>query len=467
VKPPDDSTHRLPNASLRRSVRSYVLAPFGPTKGVSLNVKAAHGGTTSLGTSPLADLYVDDPSVSRRHALLSVDDAGLRIVDQESTNGTTINGLRIRDAVVGGGEVVLFGIAGFSVLPGPTELAPALPFAARFGKLIGQSEAMRALYPLLKRLASSTVPVLIQGETGSGKEVVAEALHDASPRASQPFVVFDCTTVSPALLESTLFGHEKGAFTGASAMRRGVFEQADGGTLFIDEIGDLDLPLQARLLRAAERQEVQRVGGSAWLKVDVRIVSATRRDLEREVQAGRFRDDLYFRLAVARVDIPPLRAREGDIDLLARHFWSRNGGRPEDLLPATLAHFSDREWPGNVRELANVIAQHVALGDLAGVRPGPLSARSATADGSSPDSLPPSALEARSEASASFPGDTIGRVIAEGLSFHVARERLLAEFHQRYTATLLGRYGGNISKAAAASGVARRYFYVLKRGGTE
>jgi transcriptional regulator with GAF, ATPase, and Fis domain len=305
---------------------------------------------------------------------------------------------------------------------------------------------MRRLYPLLERLALSDVPVVIEGETGTGKEVVAEALHERGARAAGPYVVFDCTAVAPTLVEAQLFGYEKGAFTGAVTARPGVFEQADGGTLLIDEIGDLDLALQAKLLRAVQRGEVQRLGSTRWTKVDVRLLAATRRDLEREIQAGRFRDDLYYRLCVARVALPPLRERAGDVELLARSFWGHLGGTgtlPEELEEQLTAY----GWPGNVRELFNVIARRVALGDLA-VAPRP----SVTADqGSSPPEV-----VSRSER------DIIDDVIQRALPFAKARQHVLDAFIERYVAWVLDQHGGNVTRAAAASGIARRYFYVLR-----
>ena len=243
----------------------------------------------------------------------------------------------------------------------PREMAAVIGF----GRMVGSSPEMRRLYPLCARLASSDVSVVIEGETGTGKEVLAEALHEASARAPGPFVVFDCTAVAAQLLESALFGHEKGAFTGAVAQRIGVFEQAHGGTLFVDEIGELDASLQPKLLRAIERGEVQRVGSSRWERVDVRIVAATRRDLDQEVRAGRFRDDLFFRLAVGRVQLPPLRERHGDVAVLSAHFWRRTAGDDRPMPPELVERLEDHTWPGNVRELQNAIARHLAVGDLA------------------------------------------------------------------------------------------------------
>jgi two-component system response regulator HydG len=288
--------------------------------------------------------------------------------------------------------------------------------------------------------------VVLEGETGTGKELVAESIHEKSARAGNPFVVFDCTAVPPTLIESHLFGHDKGAFTTAISSRRGVFEQAHGGTLLIDEIGELEPALQPKLLRALERGEVQRVGGDAWLKVDVRVLAATRRDLDHEVQAGRFREDLFYRLAVARVELPPLRERKGDVELLARFFWRKLGGA-EDVTPGVLARFEDHDWPGNVRELRNAIARRVALGDLAGDSPSARRAPAARA-----------ATEAESALDAAFEP-----ILALDLSLQRARQRVVDAFERRYVERVLAKHGGNVTRAAAASGIARRYFYDLRK----
>jgi transcriptional regulator with GAF, ATPase, and Fis domain len=319
---------------------------------------------------------------------------------------------------------------------------PAMSGAQRFGRLIGESEEMRALYPLCARLAASEVPVIIEGETGTGKEVLAQALHEASPRASGPFVVFDCTAVPPSLLESALFGHERGAFTGALAQRRGVFEEAHGGTLLIDEIGELELALQPRLLRAIECSEVRRVGADQWLRVDVRILAATRRELDREVHEGRFRDDLFFRLAVGRLELPPLRRRSGDVAVLARHFWRTLAGEDHPMPSGLLEKLEAQPWPGNVRELKNAIVRYVAVGALPegceGGAPGFDSRRGGDAE------------------------DPIERVLARDLPLPRARAELVEEFERRYLQRVLDRHGGNVARAAAASGIALRYFQLLK-----
>jgi DNA-binding NtrC family response regulator len=297
---------------------------------------------------------------------------------------------------------------------------------------------MRRLYPLCERLAQTDVPVIIEGETGTGKEVLAESIHEVGTRRACPFLVFDCTTVPTNLVESELFGHERGAFTGAVGTRKGILEQAHGGTLLIDEIGDLDINLQPKLLRAIQRGEVRRVGGDKWISVDVRILAATRRDLDREVQAGRFRDDLFFRLAVARIELPPLRRRRGDVGVLAQTFWTELGGEgrpPYELM----VRWERYEWPGNIRELRNQVARTLALGELAAVE------RSST---------PPP----EDEPLAGF----IERILDQDVAYARARERMVAEFERRYVERMVARHGGNVSHAAAASGLALRYFQLLR-----
>jgi DNA-binding NtrC family response regulator len=307
---------------------------------------------------------------------------------------------------------------------------------------------MQRLYPLCARLAHADVAVVIEGETGVGKEQLAESLHQQGPRSHGSFVVLDCTAIAPSLIESELFGHERGAFTGSVQQHRGVFERAHGGTLFIDEIGDMPLPLQAKLLRAIERLEITRVGGTATLRVDVRVLAATRRDLDREVQLGRFRDDLFHRLAVARIELPPLRERSGDVEVLARHFWAKLGGDPQEVPPELLSSWRDYSWPGNVRELRNAVARRLALGDLGDTLPNEQEA-----------ALPGTPAPARPTASR---GDSIAAVLALDLPLADARQRIVAELEQRYLDRVLDAHGGNVTRAAAAAGVTRRQLQRLK-----
>jgi len=416
----------------------------GPDRGASVRIDASRPGRLLVGQSPACELKLRDPHVSRRHLAFELDGERVRMNDLGSTNGTTVNQIQVVEAYLRGGEIVHVGETALRVDKGtaePTHLSPAM----RFGRVVGASPEMRRIYPLCDKIAQSNVPVVIEGETGTGKELLAEALHEAGPRTSGPFVVFDCTAIPPSLAESTLFGHERGAFTGAVSSRKGVFELAHNGTLFIDEIGDLDLTLQPKLLRAIERSEVQRVGSEKWMKVNVRIISATRRDLDHEIQAGRFRDDLFFRLAVTRIELPPLRKRTGDIGALARHFFRQlsQDARDDRPFPADLlARFEAYDWPGNVRELHNAIARYLAIGDvgIAGL-----------ADNSG--AFAPVAANTRTGSR-----DPIEEVLGQDLPFPRARETLMEEFERRYVERVLAKYNGNVGRAAAASGIARRYF---------
>ena len=256
--------------------RQFVLHPDNPSR-------------IFLGTSETCELRLTDPTVSRRHSAFEVVGPRWRLTDLDSTNGTFVDGVAVVVAFVSGGEIVRCGSTALRLEIDATPLSTRLSNATRFGETIGASVVMRRLYPLCERLAKTRIPVVIEGETGTGKEVLAESLHEVGG-STGPFVVFDCTTVAPNLVEAELFGHERGAFTGATLARPGVFEEADGGTLFIDEIGDLDLALQAKLLRALDRSEVRRVRRKLrGAKVDVRVIAATRRDLDRAVAQGRFR----------------------------------------------------------------------------------------------------------------------------------------------------------------------------------
>jgi len=418
----------------------------GPDAGKSLVIDAASPSRMLVGQSSVCQLKLTDKQVSRRHFAIEVGGDRLRVTDLGSTNGTLVNGVGVVDAYVNGTDTIHIGATTIRVSRAATNTTVAISNALSFGKVVGASPEMRKLYPLCARVASTDVPVIIEGETGTGKEALAESIHEASKRAKGPFVVFDCTAVPPNLLESALFGHEKGAFTGAVSQRKGVFELADGGTLLIDEIGDLDIALQPKLLRAIERSEIQRVGSEKWVKVDIRVLAATRRDLDHEIQEGRFRDDLFFRLAVARIELPPLRKRQGDITVLAKHFWKILGGDLSQIPYEAIERFEDYGWPGNVRELYNAVLRLVALGELA------IDATRARADGE----------ESASGASEVAGADSIQRVIDERLPFPKAKEKIVSEFERRYVESLVEMHGGSVQKAAAASGLALRYFQMIR-----
>ena len=437
----DDARTSVARQRVTRSTTapSFRLAvTTGPDTGETLAVDPDAPGPILVGQGPACALRLTDRQVSRRHLAIEIEHDGLRVRDLGSTNGTRANGVEIADARLVGGEALTLGATTIAVERGDRKPA-ALAGHTSFGSVVGASPAMRRLYPLCERLAAASVPVVIEGETGTGKEVLAESLHAMGPRASGPFAVFDCTSVPPSLLEAALFGHERGAFTGANEARQGVFEEANHGTLLIDEIGDLGLELQAKLLRALERSEVRRLGGRSWVKVDVRVLAATRRDLDAEVQAGRFRDDLFYRLAVARIELPPLRRREGDVVLLATHFWRKLGDAGSSPPPDFLERIASYSWPGNVRELYNAVARQIALGDLAGT-------------------------EMRSPGSTrgTDGGDAIERVLALDLPLPRARQRVVEELELRYVERIVAQHGGNVTRAAAASGIALRYFQLVR-----
>jgi len=310
-----------------------------------------------------------------------------------------------------------------------------------FDKLIGQSPAMQAVFELVRKAARSEANILIQGESGTGKELVARAIHANSPRASEVFVPVDCAALPEQLLESELFGHERGAFTGADRTKPGMFEVADRGTLLLDEVGELPLGLQAKLLRALQEREIRRVGGTKLLPVDVRLVSATNRDLAESVGKREFREDLFYRVNVIQIALPPLRDRVGDVPLLAYHFlrrYGRNRERPLEGIDAdALAVLEAYAWPGNIRELQNVVERACALGDGPTLRLRDL----------------PEHVRGRGRPAPATPG--------KDLPLREARETWLRVFTQEYLTDLLRRHGGNISQAAKTAGVDRKTLHRL------
>jgi DNA-binding NtrC family response regulator len=314
--------------------------------------------------------------------------------------------------------------------------------AGFFAGMVGRSPRMREIFGLLKRVAPMDVSVVVTGETGTGKELVARALHDESPRRKGPFVVLDCGSIPENLIESELFGHEKGAFTGATSSREGAFERADGGTIFLDEIGELRIDMQPRLLRVLENHEVRRVGGSHVVGVNVRVVAATNRDLAKEVEDGAFREDLYFRLGIIHVQLPPLRARPDDVPWLIEHALSRQDvvsrHGQKRVTPAAMALLQSYGWPGNVRELVNVVSHLLTFSDGAEV---------------DVQNLPPRVVKEgeKHRAQPAYPG------------FRTAKERVLSKFEREYLATLLERCEGNLSRAARESGLHRKSIERLAR----
>jgi transcriptional regulator with GAF, ATPase, and Fis domain len=343
------------NAILIRQFAVTVIA--GPDKG---RRAASQNDALAIGTSLGTDLQLSDPSVSRHHCSLRICERGLELRDLGSTNGTLLGDAEVRHAYLKSGARIRIGTTTLAVELLESQIEQPLGDDG-LGEIIGTSRAMRRLYPVIERCAQSMATVLIGGETGTGKELVAQTIHDLGPRRSGPFVVVDCGALPRELIESELFGHVRGAFTGADRDRVGAFEAASGGTLLLDEIGELPLALQPVLLRALENRTIRRIGGSETRTVDVRVIAATRRELRVEVNQRRFRSDLYYRLDVLHLEVPPLRERTGDIARLAHEFW--HALRPDaDPPPELIADLVQQAWPGNVRELRNAIERSVALG---------------------------------------------------------------------------------------------------------
>jgi transcriptional regulator with GAF, ATPase, and Fis domain len=396
-----------------------------------------------IGSHASNELVLADPSVSRFHCRLSHDAKGWRVTDLGSLNGTRVQGVRIFEAELPSKECVLeLGDSTIRVREISTESSVEILDRPSFGELFGTSVVMRKLFAILDRVGQSETNVLIEGESGTGKELVAAEIVRRGPRARKPFVIVDCSAISPNLIESELFGHARGAFTGADRDRIGAFEAAHGGTVFLDEIGEMPIEMQPKLLRALEAREVRRIGETATRKVDVRVVAATNRHLEREVNNGRFREDLYFRLSVVTLRVPPLRDRLEDIDLLIRTFLETLGAQTSAHLftRAVLDDLARYDWPGNVRELRNYVERTVVLQTV-----GPTSSGE--------------------ERRAALPHAT-GTVPAKSdvdisVHFRTGKERVIAEFEKNYVTALLEWADGNISRASRKAAMDRMNLYRL------
>jgi transcriptional regulator with PAS, ATPase and Fis domain len=386
----------------------------------------------TVGTAQLAHLKLTDPTVSRMHCQILPRPDGVRITDAGSTNGTFVDGVRIRDADLTAGANIRVGATTLRLELGSEVVRVPLSEQHSFGKLVGGSLEMRRLYAMMTRIARTETTVLIQGETGTGKELVARELHEHSARASGPFVAVDCGAIAPTVIESELFGHVRGAFSGAVSDRRGLFEEANGGTICLDEIGELPLALQAKLLRALENREVRRVGSNAARPIDVRLLASTNRPLAQSVNEGSFREDLYYRLAVIELVLPPLRTRREDVPALAQHFYERFSGQGDGLPAELLSSLLTRSWPGNVRELRNFMERCVTLGGF--------------------HLAPHVSPTARS---GEFEQTTLG--VDLGKPLKEARDEAVERFELLYLETALRRAGGNVTRAAELAGVSRRF----------
>ncbi len=380
----------------------------------------------SIGTAPGNTLVLTDPAVSRHHVAIVATARGHLVRDLGSTNGTLINGVSVERGYLASNAVIAIGDTRlrFEVVGGDD--AATLSSDSAWGRAIGASPGRRRLFAMLPKIADADATVLLEGETGTGKTLIASAIHEKSPRGKGPFVVVDCGAIPPSLIESELFGHEKGAFTGATTSRAGAFEAAKGGTVFLDEIGELPLDMQPKLLRAIEDRVVKRIGRNDTTPLDIRLIAATNRDLRLEINKGRFRSDLYYRLNTIRLRVPPLRERREDIPLLVAHYYDEMGaGEP----PASvIADFARHDWPGNVRELRAAVERAVLLGD-------PM-----VWQGISEDAPPPPAANE---------------------SFRAAKERAVAQWERDYVRGLIAQHQGNISRAARSVRMDRNHLREL------
>ena len=322
----------------------------------------------TVGRDPSATLTVHDSEVSAAHCELRATAEGVVLRDLGSTNGTFVGRVAVLEARLTGPCTIRVGQTDLVFEPEADKHPVEAEAEAAFGPLVGISPVMRRLYKVMGRVAATDLSVLITGETGTGKDLVAQAIHGASPRSASPFVVVDCGAIPTGLAESILFGHEKGSFTGATQRKSGVFQSANGGTVFLDELGELPIELQPKLLRVIADRSVKRLGSNDYEPVDVRVLAATRRDLRREVNANHFRSDLFFRIAQVALDLPPLRDRPQDISLLVARACERLqcAQHAARVLPIIQTRFAHYDWPGNVRELMNVASVLASMDDGTG-----------------------------------------------------------------------------------------------------
>jgi len=436
-------------ATKRRLKRGRLIVIEGPDQGRELSVERAR---VTIGRSLICDLVLADKAVSGTHCEIIANEKGVLLKDLGSTNGTTINDLRIREVWIRPGTVIRAGQTSLRYEAGEGEVEIDLSHDERYFDLIGKSVRMREIFAVLSKVAPSDLTVLVRGQTGTGKELVARALHSGSRRKEQPLVVQDCSAIPENLIESTLFGHERGAFTGATDRRKGSFEQADGGTIFLDEIGELSLALQPKLLRVLENREVKRVGGEKTIPVNVRVVAATNRDLRAMVNEGTFREDLYFRLSVVTVELPSLAERPEDVQLLAETFleeFSKRRFPGEDgrltISKGAMARLKSYPWPGNVRELRNTLERAAFLADESELTVKDLMPSS--------QKTPPAAL----------PGGTAEQFVDDEMPFKEAKQKVLDAFEPAYLKALLDKYGDNITKSAQAAGLTRYHLRELAK----
>jgi len=465
-------------ATTRQLQKGKLVVVAGADQGKELEIAKSR---VTGGRSFISDLVVADKAVSGTHFEVAARDDGYRLRDLNSRNGVYVGDLRIREVFLRPGTVFRIGHTSIQFQSLQEVVEIELSKQDRFDAMLGASPAMREIFAQLEKVGPSDLTCLITGETGTGKEMVARALHNASGR--RPFVVLDCGSIPRELIESTLFGHEKGSFTGAVAQQIGCFEQAHGGTILLDEIGELDLGLQPKLLRVLEQREIKRVGGDRAHKIDVRVLAATHRDLREEVNRGGFREDLYFRLSVVHIELPPMRERRDDIPGLANQFLREVGDRRGMAMswsPDAMAALVSHSWPGNVRELRNVVERAAALGE------GPVITRADLAFGRElgpsvvvAHDLAQAGVQAAQRAAARLGGVELPppqagpatfdpALLVAGHGFKGAKQAVVDAFEVAYLAALMARNGGNITRSAQEAGLTRYHLReLLKRHGLQ
>ncbi|OGQ05493.1 MAG: hypothetical protein A3F82_01500 [Deltaproteobacteria bacterium RIFCSPLOWO2_12_FULL_44_12] len=422
----------------------------GPNKNKKITLNK---NLTAVGKRETNDLPLTDKTVSRNHLEIEYSSDSFLLRDLGSTNGTYLNGSKVKEAYLAPGDTIKIGNTMLEFVAFDEKISIEPSTKEIFGQMAGKSRKMRQIFAILEKISPSHATVIIEGETGTGKDLVARAIHEHSTRKSHPFMVFDCSGVAPNLIESELFGHEKGSFTGAIRSRAGAFEAAKGGTVFLDEIGELTLDLQPKLLRALESREIRRVGANTPTRIDVRVVSATNRNLKKEIEAGRFREDLYYRMSVVKISLPPLRDRAEDIPLIIQKLLTDSKfnktatglkvTRVEDDALKLLMRYP---WPGNVRELANVIERACSF-----------------VEGST---IARSHLDFIFAEMGEGEERTDRMKVNADLPFKEAKQQIVEVFEKEYLEDLLKRHNHNLSKAAREAKVDRKHIRnLLKKYG--
>ncbi|MBX7149102.1 sigma 54-interacting transcriptional regulator [bacterium] len=401
----------------------------------------------TIGKKSDNDIVINDKTVSRNHMKIEATSDSYLLRDLGSTNGTFINGMKVKEAFLSPGDVITIGGTKieYQAFNEKVQMEPSKN--NEFGSMVGKSLKMRQIFGILERISPTMATVIIQGETGTGKELVARAIHENSVRKDKPFIVFDCSAVAPNLIESELFGHMKGSFTGALKDRKGAFESANGGTIFLDEIGELTLDLQPKLLRALEQREIKRVGSTQSIQLDVRVLCATNRDLKEEVKKGTFREDLYYRFSVVKIQLPPLRERTDDIPLIVERVLSnaRYNKKPDGSFYASkveddaLKILQRYPWPGNVRELNNILERAVSF------------ANNGVIDGNTLQFIF-SEIQGAGEVKSSAKD-----LVDNSLPFKEAKQKIVEVFEKDYLEDLLKRNKNNVSKASREAQIDRKH----------